>query len=277
MTGLVRAELRKYFTTRMAWGMPLAMFLTGVLFAAITAGFLIFGSFQVGDGDIDLRTALPELTLARMVYTGGVQIGYLLTLVLGVLSMGQEFRHKTATSTFLAGPRRTQVILAKVAALVVVATLNGLAHLVGALVGGGVMLGFNDLPVLPEPASLLPTFGLLLLVLALWGLLGLGLGVLVPNQIAALFLAVALAWIVEPLLGWGLGFLDGGAQVAQFFPSQATLATLSVFEGADAGVAQAMGSSPDQLAWWAGALTLLAYAAVAAGVGAWLTRRRDIA
>src|SRR5690606_28292963 len=198
-------------------------------------------------------------------------------LVVGVLSIGQEFRHKTATSTFLASPRRWRVVIAKVVALVVIAVGNGVLHLVGGVIGGGIFLALNDLPLFPEPTQLLRTFALALLVLAVWSLIGIGFGVLIPNQIAALFVAVAVVWIVEPLLGFGLTFLDGGDAFARFFPSQATTATLDVFTGLDGELAQAMGATGGQLVWWAAALVLLAYAAVMTAVGVLLPRRRDIA
>lgn len=276
MINLVRSELRKYFTTRMAWAMPLAMFLTGALFAVITALFVGFGKVELGGADVVLKDVLPELTISRMVYTGGVQMGYLLALVLGILSMGQEVRHKTITGTFLAAPRRTQVVLAKVGGLGTVIALNALAHLAGALIGGSIALTSVGLTPFPDAGALVKTFLLLILVLVLWGLIGLGLGVLIPNQIAALFAGVALAWIIEPLLGWGLTYLSWGSDVARFFPSQATTATLSVFDGVNGSVTQSMGGSTDQLAWWGGALTLLAYAAIMTFIGIWLTRRRDI-
>jgi len=154
---------------------------------------------------------------------------------------------------------------------------SGLFHVIGSLIGGGVLLGLNDLAVLPDAAQLGRTLLLALLVLALWALMGLGIGVLITNQVAALFVAVAVAWIVEPLLGWGLTFLDGGDAFARFFPSQATTATLDVFTGADEQVTRSMGGSGEQLPWWGAALTLVAYAGVMTVIGVWLTRRRDIA
>ena len=36
------------------------------------------------------------------------------------------------------------------------------------------------------------------------------------------------------------------------------------------------GQPVDQLSWWAGALVLMAYAAVMAGLGTWRTLRSDI-
>lgn len=277
MSQLIRSELRKYFTTRMWWGMALAMFLIGALFAAFTGFFTLYGEMPVGEVMVSMRDAIPELTLVRMVYSGGIQFGYMLALVVGVLCMGQEFRHKTISNTFLAGPRRHQVIFAKVAALVVILVVNAVAHIAGAVVGGGILLSTADVSLLPDVGALAQTFGLMALILVAWGLVGLGLGVLIPNQVAALFLGIALTLIVEPLVAFALTFFDGWDALAKFFPSQATTATLSLYSDVDPGLAEAMGAGGGQLTWWAGALTLLAYAAVMTLIGLLLTRRRDIA
>ena len=278
MSNLVRSELRKYFSTRMWWGMALAMFLVGLAFSAFTGAFTLYGELPAGPGGatIKLGEALPELTKARMIYTGGIQFAYMLALVIGVLSMGQEFRHKTVSSTFLAGPRRHQVVLAKVVALIGIIAVNAVAHLVGALIGGGILLGTAGDAIFPEPAQLLRTFALVVLILVVWGLIGLGLGVLLTNQVAALFIGIAFTLIVEPLLAFGLTFVDGGDAFAKFFPSQAATATLDLFSGVDPAIAQMMGSSGEQLPWWGGALTLLTYALIMTLIGVWLTRRRDI-
>lgn len=276
MTALIRSELLKYRSTRLFWGMLVGMFLTGAVFAAVGAAFTIYGQMPVGGETVDMRTMVPDETLVRQTYTGGVQLGYLLTLVIGVLSIGQEFRHKTATGTFLAAPRRSRVIGAKVISLIIIGAVNGVVHLAGAMIGGGALLVANDIPLFPGPAGLVRTLALALLVLGLWALLGLGIGVLIPNQIAALLVAIAFAWIVEPLLGFGLSLLEWGSGVARFFPSQATTAALDTFGGMDAAAAEQMGASGDQLTWWVGALVLLGYAALMTAIGTWLTRRRDI-
>lgn len=276
MIALVRSELLKYRSTRLFWGMLIGMFLTGAVFAAINAAFTIYGEMPIGGETVELRSMVPDATLVRQTYTGGIQLGYLLALVIGVLSIGQEFRHKTASGTFLAAPRRSRVVAAKVISLIIIGAVNGVAHLLGAVLGGGALLAANGVPLFPDPPGLVRTLALALLVLGLWALIGLGIGVLIPNQIAALLVAIAVAWIVEPLLGFGLTFLDGGEAVARFFPSQATTATLDTFGGMDPAAAEQMGSSGNQLAWWAGALVLLTYAAVMTAIGTWLTRRRDI-
>ena len=87
---------------------------------------------------------------------------------------------------------------------------------------------------------------------------------------AALLIAIGVAWIVEPILGAVIGLTDWGATITPYLPSQATSAMLST-----SGVAS-RARPRAELAWWAGALVLAAYAAVMAGVGSWLTVRRDI-
>lgn len=277
MSNLIRSELRKYFSTRMWWGMALAMFFVGALFAAFTGYFMLYGEMPVGDAMVSIKDAMPEVTLVRLIYSAGIQFGYMLALVVGVLSMGQEFRHKTISNTFLAGPRRHQVIFAKVGALVVILVVNAVAHIAGAVLGGGILLSTAGVSLLPDVGALAQTFALMALILVVWGLIGLGLGVLIPNQVAALFLGIALTLIVEPLVALALTFFEGWDVVAKFFPSQASTATLSLYSGVDPALAEAMGAGGDQLTWWGGSLVLLCYAVLMTLVGLLLTRRRDIA
>lgn len=276
MTRLVHSELAKLFTTRLWWGMGLALLFSGIALSALVATFLANGNVPGMGADIQVTELLSDLALARMVYTGAAQTGYLLMLVVGVMAIGQELRHRTSTATFLAEPRRGRVVAAKAAALVVAGLGGGALLVAGALLGGGTVLALADLPVLPEAGLLLRTLLLQVVALALWSLIGLGAGVLIPHQVAALFVVVAAAWIVEPLLAWGLSFLEWGGGLAQYFPSQATLAAMNVYSGLDPQIAQAMGASSEQLSWWAGLLVLCGYAAVTTLVGIVLTRRRDV-
>ena len=108
----------------------------------------------------------------------------------------------------------------------------------------------------------------LLLVLGLWALIGLGLGVLIPNQVAAILTGVGIAFIVEPLLGLLISQVSFGETIAKFFPSYATNAVLGATSSGEG--AQSL------LNWWEGSLVLLAYAAVFVGIGTWLTNRRDV-
>ena len=110
-------------------------------------------------------------------------------------------------------------------------------------------------------SSIWRTLALSLLVLGLWALIGLGAGILIPNQVAALLISIAVAWIVEPVLGLVLALTDWGQSISPYLPSRATAAMLETTGGGFDG------QPVEQLSWWAGALVLAAYAAVMAGLG----------
>ena len=132
---------------------------------------------------------------------------------------------------------------------------------------GTVVLNVIDRPAFPS-SEVVRSLALSLLVLALWALIGLGIGILIPNQVAALFIGVAVAWIVEPLLGLLLGIWEFSREnIAPYLPTSATNATLN-----------AISQSADEvrLEWWGGALVLLAYAVVLAGFGIWRVVRSDV-
>jgi ABC-2 type transport system permease protein len=266
MIRATKAELLKFFTTRLWWGMAIAVLLTGAGFALLFA--LIFTSDAVrGPGGPALPTS--DADLARQVFTGGISFGYLLTLAIGVMTIGSEYRHKTVTSTFLAVPRRVRVMGAKVVSLLLIGAGYGVLSLIGSVATGAVVLSARGRSPFADP-SIWRTLALSLLVLGLWALIGLGAGILIPNQVAALLIAIGVAWIVEPILGAVIGLTEWGRTLTPYLPNQATAAMLGTSGGGFNG------PSTTQLAWWGGALVLAAYAAVMAGIGSWLTVRRDI-
>lgn len=281
MLRLIRAELRKYTTTRLMKGMALAIFVVGAVFAAIFGAVATFASFDdAGNGMFagdTLADMLPATALARFVYLSALQLGYLLMLCIGVLMIGQEYRHKTATSTFLAEPRRMRVIGAKLAALSVIGVANGLIFLVGSVAGGGVLLAVNGNELFPDPGSLARPFLLALLVLVLWAWIGLGVGVLISNQIVALLVAIAFVWIVDPLVTLALSFVSWGDDVTRFLPGPVSTSAVDLMSEIPAQAAEAMGLGSSGLSWWAASLVLVLYALVMAGLGLQRTRRRDIA
>ncbi len=260
----VHAELLKFFTTRLWWGMAIGIFLAGAAFALLYALLLtsaigISGEAGVPTGD--------DVQVANSVYTAGLQIGYLLMLTIGVIQVGAEYRHRTITSTFLALPRRGVAMLAKVVALLVIGVMYGVINLVGSVSVGALTLSLRGEDAFPS-GEVFRTIALSLLVLGLWALIGLGVGILIPNQVAALLIGVGVAWIVEPLLGLALKAWDVGREhIAPYLPTEATNAVLD-----------AVKNSPDdvRLEWWVAALTLAAWAAVLSGVGIALTVRRDV-
>ncbi|MCU1536163.1 MAG: transporter permease [Humibacillus sp.] len=269
MTAAIRAEFRKFFTTRLWWGMALAVVLSGAAFAVLFA-FVFTSDVARGPGG---GGAVPgtDAALAKAVFTGGIQIGYLLTLAIGVMTIGSEYRHQTITATFLAVPRRGRVMGAKVISLLVIGAFYGVLSLAGAVGAGTLVLTAKGHHPFAD-SSIWRSLALSLLVLGLWALIGLGVGILIPNQVAALLISVGVAWIVEPVLGLVLALTDWGKSISPYLPSRATQAMLE--SGGGGGFD---GQAVTQLSWWAGALVLAAYAAVMAGLGTWRTVRRDIA
>lgn len=193
---------------------------------------------------------------------------YVLTLTIGVLQIGSEYRHKTITSTFLTSPHRLTTLLAKAIAVTVIAILNGLVLLAGSVAAGAAtMAAFGGDPF-PD-AEVFRSMAMLLLVLVVWALIGLGVGILIPNQVAALLIAIGIAYMVEPMVTVGLQFWSWGAEhLVPFFPTQATSAVVNNINF--------FGPGAERLDWWAGALVLLAYAVILAGLGIWRASREDI-
>ena len=266
MNGAVKAEFRKYFTTRMWWGMAIGVFLAGALLAAFFALVVAGATAQGGPGSAP-APGLDDTRMVNTVYTGGLSTAYLMTLAIGVMAIGSEYRHKTISSTFLAIPRRVRVMVAKVSSLLGIGAFYGLVFLLGSVGVGATVIAIKGYSPFPEAGTVTRTLALSLLVLGLWALIGLGVGILIPNQVAAILIAVGVAWILEPLLAFGLSFASWGAGIAKYLPSQATSAMVEQVNG---------NTNVQPLAWWAGALVLVAYAAVLAGVGSFLTVRRDV-
>jgi ABC-2 type transport system permease protein len=248
MTRLVHAELLKLWTTRTA---RIVLALAGAGTAALTVAVLALAG-RPG------QPALGEDALRQLV---GVPNGplTLAALLLGILGMAGEFRHGTATPTFLVTPRRGRVVAAKLAA-------SAIAGLAVALVAVVVVLAIA-VPWLPAKGIHVPLadpglaarVGGLAAAVALYAVLGTGIGALLRNQFAAV-VAGLLLWqgtvedVVVGVLGRpGLGrWLPGGAAAALTSPGEATLAM------------------------WAGALVLAAYGLVLAVVGGRLVVSRDL-
>ena len=265
MGGAIKSEFRKFFTTRMWWGMAIGIFLCGAALAVVFA-LLVPGSRAQGPSG-PRAPGLGDPTMVSTVYTAGLSVAYLLTLTIGVMSIGSEYRHMTITSTFLATPKRVRVMVAKVSSLLGIGVFYGLVFLLGSVGVGATTIAAKGYSPFPQVGTITRTLALSLLILGLWALIGLGTGILIPNQVAAILIAVGAAWIVLPLAGLLLGFVSWGKPIVPYLPSEATSAMVGALNS---------DTSVQLLSWWAGALVLVIYAMVMAGIGSLLTIHRDV-
>jgi hypothetical protein len=126
--------------------------------------------------------------------------GYIILFVLGVLGVTTEFRYQTITPTVLLTPSRWAIITAKMITYAIVGVLYSLAALVAEAVVGvpwlqakGVDVDFGDGRV---QHAILGTFA----VLALFGIVGLGVGALLRNQIVAVVVGIIFLVVLENVL-----------------------------------------------------------------------------
>ena len=266
MIGLMRSEIRKILTTRLWWGLLIGLV---VSWGALTVLQGLLAGRNPGGG-APSTPGFDDPGTIRQIYTGGLGVAYLFALAFGVIAMAGEFRQQTITSTVLSSPRRSRVAVAKLAVVALAGLCYGLVGVASGAVAGGIVIaargGHVDLLADDVPRALLAAA----VAVALWAVLGLGVGTLIRNQIVAVLVSVGVAWIAEPILAAVLNATHVGS-VARFLPSQATSALVSpaaTSSGSDFTIAL--------LPWWGGALVLLGYAAVSGGIGASLTLRRDV-
>jgi ABC-type transport system involved in multi-copper enzyme maturation permease subunit len=264
MTGrLVRSELRKVVSTRLWWGLLIG----AVCYTAIQAGAsaALAGVVPPGGGQ-PATPGLDSPEVLRGIYAGSMVTGtYVFALILGITGMTGEYRYQTVTSTFLASPRRSRVVVAKMLAHLVMGVVYGVVALVASFVVGvgvvavrGHALGLGDLALWRAAA-------LGVLAVALWTVLGIGIGTLIRNQVAAILIAVFITFLLAPLVSLGLSAVDLD-WLARWLPTNASAALTSP-------VATQFTSYLD---WWAGGLVLLGYALAFAALGVGLSLRRDI-
>jgi ABC-type transport system involved in multi-copper enzyme maturation permease subunit len=262
VTRLVRAELRKLRTTRLWWGLALGIASTSAAIAALTG---LTAGIDTGAG---ATPGVDDPATVRSVYTAGLGVAYLFALALGVIGMAGEYRHQTISATLLGSPRRARVVVAKLVALSLAGIGYGVLTVVSGMAVGVPILLVKGAPLRLASDGIPRALVLAVLAVALWAVLGLGVGTLIRNQIVALLVGVGVAWIAEPVLAIALNALDVGS-VARFLPSQATTAIVTPPSTAGS-------FSVEYLPWWGGALVLLGYAAVSGAAGAALTLRRDV-
>jgi ABC-type transport system involved in multi-copper enzyme maturation permease subunit len=182
----LRAEILKVRSTRTTLGLVLGMIAIILLFVILTA--LLSSVGEMGRRDQQ-----------RSLFGIGSFAGLFAALA-GIMLVTGEYRFGTIRPTYLFTPRRSTVLLAKVAASLV-------AGLVFAVIGeilsvgvGGVILDQRNISLgLTHHDYWLLTAGTLIGT-ALWGGIGVGLGMIVRNQVGAIIGILAWGFVIQQLL-----------------------------------------------------------------------------
>jgi ABC-type transport system involved in multi-copper enzyme maturation permease subunit len=254
MIRLIRGEFAKLFTTKLwLWLLLGAVAMTG-LFVSLTIGFADQANTQ----------GAPPLTSAagqRNIFAAA-SLASVWSLILGIIAVTGEFRHQTVTPTFLATPHRGRVVIGKLVAYALTGIGYGVVTVALAIAitvpwlsakNVGFSLGANGIP---------GTMVGVLASAAVYALLGVGLGALIRNQIAAVVGALVYLFVVE-------GFAANLPKVRDYYrylPGGANSALTSNFQGPNTPLLE-----PYQ-----GGLLLVGYGLAFAILGAWLAVRRDV-
>ena len=261
MSSLVRAEFRKVFTTRMWLGLSMG----GVILVAFYTVVIAFTAGTARTGGYNGVKSLADPGTVRAVYGVPFEIGYLIPMLLGILLICGEFRHRTITPTFLVAPRRSPVLVAKVIVAGIVGFGMGVLFTAEAAVIGAIVIAGRGYPVLLTSDGVPRMLALMAAGLAVWAVVGVGFGALLKNQMAAVLAAIGIVTLLEGLLTLGLQWIHLSG-VAKLLPSNA----------ANAIVQPSTVKAANLLPWWGGAIVLLAWGVGTAILGGAFTLRRDV-
>jgi len=181
VSALLRAELLKLRTTR--------TFVTLVI-VTLALSLLVVG----------LSTMLTEgftEDSVRELFT--FDFSSLFILLLGVVGMAGEWRHRTITSSVLAAPDRVRLLAAKLISYAVAGTVLSLIVTAALMVLGTLILSSRGETTLGL-ADLADVLWRNLVVAALLGAFGVCIGGLLRNQIVAIVGLLIFAFVLEPTL-----------------------------------------------------------------------------
>jgi len=253
MIGLLKAEFRKITSTRTT-----LVLLAGSIF--LTLLYVVMYA-QLAGYTSRGRMTLPPLTSeasVRMVYAA-IGTGYIIVLIMGIIGYTNEYRHHTATMTFLATPHRWRVIAAKF-------ITNGVTGIVVAIINIVIALPVATFLINSKDHFSIPSSDIQALIIGdiiaffLMSIMGVAVGALIRNQVAAVVGALIWVMVVERIFTVIL------PDIGKWMPVGA----------ADALLQSRSLDGSKYLEPVQGGFLLLAYALVFAVVAAATSNRRDI-
>lgn len=245
MRNQIASEFRKLATTRSIY--------------AMAAGLVVIVGLGVVATTTDGEPGSLLAPLEHQVFLHvSLTIAPLFGLLLGLRSFTDEFRSGSIVPTLLASPVRRRVLGAKLVAAGGGGVGLSLAAMAVTIAIGVPLLIARGIDVTWSTSAMAEIVGRLVAATVLWTAIGVGLGLAVRHQVAAI--AGTLVWLLA-----AEGILSGLVpDVAKYFPGAAGFATVGI--------------NPAELLTPALGATLLgAYAVVAVAAGGILMQRREIA
>jgi ABC-2 type transport system permease protein len=197
----LRAELLKIRSTRTTMGLLIGLILLALLFIILTC----------------------TLSPVNQVITEQDQVGLLsfgsiagvFAALAGIMLFTSEYRFGTIRPTFLFNPSRSRLFTSKMVA-------GALAGLVFGVIGEGLTFAIGMIILKTRGIHISLTGGNITVIIvgtivgtALWGIIGVGLGAVIPNQVGAVIALLAWGFVVENLV---FGLLPS---VGRFLPVHA--------------------------------------------------------
>jgi ABC-2 type transport system permease protein len=179
---LLEAELIKLRTTR-----------TFVALASVAIGISLLITVLIASLDEPTKDSVLTDVFQNDAST-------LFIMILAIVGITGEWRHRTITSSLLAAPHRTRFLAAKTLAFAAAGALLSLAISISISIAGYAILEARNLPT-PDLGDLLELIARNAGVAALLGAFGVGVGSLVRNQAVAIVGILIAAFVVDQLLG----------------------------------------------------------------------------
>jgi hypothetical protein len=272
------AESYKVLTTRLWWAL-----LIPVAAIAVLVGFI--GAAIAGLPDVvdTAGTIAPAMALTVPI---SMKQASVFAVVLGLVGGAGEFRHRTISTSYLTGASRGAVLAAKAAVHAGFALVYGVTTFACCALGAVIDSGTQSFPPAADMVAIAAagTAGVIG-----WCVLGVGLGMLIGNQVAALVTVLVYVLVAEGLIGLVLRIPRLGlAELSHYLPGAGSTALqtghgIAIFArsfGEDEFVVeqavQALVGRSGQLSWAAGGLVLTGYAALAVAAGWLVGGRRDV-
>jgi hypothetical protein len=246
---LIRAEFLKLRTTQVWFWLLLATVAVSVL--------LVVGQIAPHDG---VRTArqVPDLFASSAT-------AYIVVFILGVLGVTTEFRYQTITPTVLQTPSRWTIVTAKMITYAILGVIYAIIAVAVQLAVAVPWLSAKHVDVRFGDGNVQHAIIGVFAVVALFGIVGLGVGALLRNQIVAVVVGILFLLVLENVLV----AIPVVKKAYPYMPGPAADAILHTTGSTDRNGVHLLSTG-------GGVVLLLLWAFVPAIVGAAYTMNRDI-